>query len=370
MNKGILLSVFVALFACLFIVSCSKDDDPAPDTDVNFDRQALLSSVADLITTAYATHNANINDLDATVSTFANQPNVTTLNALKTTWRQTLLDWQAVAPYEFGEAVNQSFEITHNTYPVDASLILDNIVNGGYNLDAASNNDAIGLQAMDYLLHANDETTTLQLFTADSNAQRRVQYLVDLVAQLKERSDVLTSVWQAGSSEVSDFISNDGTSVGSSLGSFLNATIKSFEGSTRSNKLGLPAGALTFSMTPLPGHVEAFYENTHSIEYLKASVNAFKNIYLGGSGIGLDDYLVALNAQHNGIPLNQAIQDQFARIDADLAQLQAPLSDLVVNDQQTALDVYAELQELVVLFKVDMMSALGVLVTYQDNDGD
>jgi len=31
---------------------------------------------------------------------------------------------------------------------------------------------------------------------------------------------------------------------------------------------------------------------------------------------------------------------------------------------------YVELQKQVVLFKTDMPSSLGVLITYQDNDGD
>ena len=40
-------------------------------------------------------------------------------------------------------------------------------------------------------------------------------------------------------------------------------------------------------------------------------------------------------------------------------------------NNKTALSVtYAELQRLVPYIKVDMTSALGVLITYQDNDGD
>jgi hypothetical protein len=50
--------------------------------------------------------------------------------------------------------------------------------------------------------------------------------------------------------------------------------------------------------------------------------------------------------------------------------MQDPLASFVVDQQQASLDVYAELQALVVLWKVDMMSSLGVLITYQDNDGD
>jgi hypothetical protein len=50
--------------------------------------------------------------------------------------------------------------------------------------------------------------------------------------------------------------------------------------------------------------------------------------------------------------------------------LEDPLAEFVVNQQATSFDVYSELQALVVLWKVDMMSSLGVLITYFDNDGD
>ena len=46
------------------------------------------------------------------------------------------------------------------------------------------------------------------------------------------------------------------------------------------------------------------------------------------------------------------------------------LSDEIMTNK-TALSVsYGELQRLVPYIKVDMTSALGVLITYQDNDGD
>ena len=50
--------------------------------------------------------------------------------------------------------------------------------------------------------------------------------------------------------------------------------------------------------------------------------------------------------------------------------MEDPLAQFVVERQADAFAVYTELQALVVLWKVDMMSALGVLITYQDNDGD
>ena len=53
-----------------------------------------------------------------------------------------------------------------------------------------------------------------------------------------------------------------------------------------------------------------------------------------------------------------------------LLSLEDPLAEFVVAQQPMSFEVYAELQALVVLWKVDMMSSLGVLITYQDNDGD
>ena len=40
----------------------------------------------------------------------------------------------------------------------------------------------------------------------------------------------------------------------------------------------------------------------------------------------------------------------------------------IINHRIT--QTYQELQQLVPYMKVDMTSALGVLITYQDNDGD
>ena len=46
------------------------------------------------------------------------------------------------------------------------------------------------------------------------------------------------------------------------------------------------------------------------------------------------------------------------------------MSENIINNQTQVEAAYAELQKLIVLFKVDMPSRLGVLITYQDNDGD
>ena len=102
---------------------------------------------------------------------------------------------------------------------------------------------------------------------------------------------------------------------------------------------------------------------------------AYRDLYngvpvQGDANLGLDDYLISLGDTEFGQQLDADIQAQLMATEAALNRLENPLSEFVVDQQQEAFEVYAELQALVVLWKVDMMSALGILVTYQDNDGD
>jgi hypothetical protein len=53
-----------------------------------------------------------------------------------------------------------------------------------------------------------------------------------------------------------------------------------------------------------------------------------------------------------------------------VANLNDPLSDKVVTETEACRKVFETLQNLVVLFKTDMTSAMGVSITYADNDGD
>ena len=87
-------------------------------------------------------------------------------------------------------------------------------------------------------------------------------------------------------------------------------------------------------------------------------------------GIGLDDYLKSLGDVTYGEGLHDDIAAQLASTATAIASLEDPLASFVVEQQAASFEVYAELQALVVLWKVDMMSSLGILITYQDNDGD
>lgn len=364
---------YFSLILTMFFFSCEDKENENNVAD-DFDRKALLTDLAEIIEQSYNDYSVQLYILEDATSAFTTDPNESNLQILREAWSQALLKWQYVAPFDFGLAEDVALVASTNVYPVSESMINSNIESGEYNLQSAVNLAAIGLQAIDYMIHgvADTESEIIALYTTDELATNRLEYLNNLVSALINLTNEVEVNWTEGSSQREDFINNDGTSQGSSLGLFLNAFNKSFEKTTRTNKLGIPTGALTFSQNPNPGSVEAFYENDNSIAYLKASVDAFEKIYLGTdeNSIGLQEYLVHLDAMHGDITLDEAIIDNIEQLKSGIDNMQNPLSVYLVDQQADALEVYGFMQNLVVLWKVDMMSTLGILITYQDNDGD
>ena len=216
----------------------------------------------------------------------------------------------------------------------------------------------------------------LDLYLTDEDAADRIDYLSVLTAALVDQASSVEYSWSSdGDDYESEFISSTGTAVGSSLGLFLNAFNMSYESHTRTEKVGIPVGALTFSQTPLPDRVEAYFGQVNSHEYLMACILAFEKLFLG-EGIdgenysGLDDYLSSLDAKYNGDQLAVEIGDRINAVKLGIESITPPFSEYVDENQAEAFALYADMQQLNVLWKVDMMSALGILITYQDNDGD
>ncbi|MFT4661834.1 MAG: putative lipoprotein [Patiriisocius sp.] len=367
---------FFIVILSLVIISagCKKKTTNPEDVRDDFNRSELLSDLAMLIEESQVEYNSQLSSLKDATTSFTNDPSMTRLENVRAHWSTALLKWQAVAPYEFGEASNMAFEASTNIYPVDVNIIQANIDSGDYNLSSAANLKGIGLQAMDYMIHglAESDDEILNLYSTDSKAEARKEYLNNIASKLYDMSDQVLNSWLPNAQSRVAFVDNDGTDQGSSIGLFLNSFNKSYEKSTRTNKIGIPSGALTFSMNPNPHTVEAYYENNNSLSYLSASIDAFENIYLG-SDMGtssLQDYLFFLDARYGDTTLDAAILNSIEDVRNQISLMDNPLSDSVVNDQQVALDAFASMQNLVVLWKVDMMSAMGILVTYQDNDGD
>ena len=339
-----------------------------------FDKEVLLSNITNnYIIPSYNQYNLNLKSLDSSIKEFTLQPTVLGLSKVRNSWHNALLSWQDVSFIDFGPSTLRILKTQTNTFPADTVKIDENISNGNWNFNSINSIDIKGFQALDYLLNKRNLTES-QRVTYYTNSQNAKDYLNAISDELVTNTAFVVSKW---STYKNDFISDFATNAsGSSVSEMINSMCLDYEFFVRRGKLGLPLGIFDlFSNDPLPGLVECYHYG-QSLEFTKRSIGSLQK-YINGihyssneNGIGLDDYMNFVNATSNNENLSSVINSKIDLILTKLNNLNDPLSsELISNNSQVHL-AYDAMQDLVPLVKVDMTSALGVLITYADNDGD
>lgn len=360
--------LFSVLFISALLVACSNSTSSEDQT--NFDRSEMLSNYGNnIIIPAFEDMQAATNELETVAEDFENERTLERLETLQSALKEARLAWQDVSPFQFGPAESILLRASLNTYPTDSDKINDNISSGDYSLDTIENRDAAGLPALGYLLHGVGDTNeeVLTMYTADSEAENRMTYLLDNISFIKEQVDTATYEWQASDGDyISTFLSDEnvGTDVGSSLGMLINSYVMHYERFLRDGKIGIPAGVRSADVTR-PTSTEAYYGG-YSLELAIANLEQVERIFTGADGPGLDDNLEALDAGD----LSDEIQSQIDEAQTALEQLEDPLSQQIEENNEPVLTSFKELQQIITLLKADMTSILGITITYQDNDGD
>ncbi len=363
-----LLSITVVLFSFAF---CNKKKIGGPKEEPanTFDKQALLINMADnVILPSYISFKSTLDSLITSYNAFRASGLASDFQIVKLKFNSVYLKYQRVDLFEFGPAENMIVRSNFNIFPTDSVQIKNNITAANYDLAAVNNFDAKGLPALDFLLYGNNQTET-EVINSFTSSVNRKQYVSDLLSDLSSKINSVINSWN---SYRGTFINSLGTDVGSSLGFLVNQI--NFEMDYLKNaKIGTPLGKKTLGVVA-PDKCEAFYGG-QSVKYALESLELIENAYLGRSyagvnGLGFDDYLDHLKVQHNEVTLNGAIIAQFALAKTKLLALANPLSAQVVVNTAAVDAAYVELVKLLVLLKTDMPSSLGVIITYQDGDGD
>ena len=370
-SKNIFLKTAAGIL-CMALVffSCSKSSDKptnpgppsgTPDASLtNLETNIILPAYQQLTTTTAA--------LDAAVTAFNSNPSSGTLTDVQTAYKAAYTSWAATSEFEFGPATDL-FLTTHfiNSFPTDTVTIRNNVNGAAYAIDGLGNYAAQGFPALDYLLFANVSVTTLARFTTDANAAGAKQYLAALSASLKTKAAAVSNDWSAsGGNYLKTFINATGVDAGSSLSLMVNALVQDFDVNLQNYKIGIPIGLYGPSVLPIsPTKVEGYYGG-FSDQLLIKQVQTIQNIYLGG----LDDKVAATTTVNNGQPLNDVIKAEMTVLLAKIKALPDPLSTGIINNSPAISEAYTEIRKTTVLLKVDLPSALGIKISFQDNDGD
>jgi predicted lipoprotein len=370
MKKTVLFALLL-LFTAVGIFSCQKntsDDSPAPDTSV--DRKALLTQWADsLVKPGYQRFNDKLAVLKVKTTAFTATPTTATLMDARQAWQAAYVDWQKVELFEFGPAESVSLRNHFNIYPADAAGINRNITTGTYDFEVATAIPQQGFPALDYLLNgvATGDAAIVQQYVSSANHRR---YLTDVVAKMDQTFGTVYAQWNGAYRDT--FINNAGTDASSSLSRVINAYSLYFERYLRAGKVGIPAGTMTG--VARPEKIEAYYlKGTLPLQLATTAHATVQQFFNGRAGRpSLKSYLDALGAKDSrtGQSLTSIINSQFGVSFQQLNSLGPDLYTTITARNADAVASYNEMQKAVRLIKVDMTSALGITVTYVDNDGD
>ncbi len=362
------------LTTCLVFQSCN-DDDGGDSGGQDFDRKAMLENMGiNIIIPNYQKLQASINQLQSSAEAFVQSPDIANLSILRNAFSTGYLQWQAVNMFEFAEAETVLLRGSLNSFPTNTITINSNLETGDYNLDAISNISAVGFPAIDFLIYGANKTDSdiLADFTSNENFENRKQYLTDVIALMKTKTDQVVTSWLGSEGNyIQEFINADGSDIGSSLGLVVNALNLHVEKFLRDNKIGIPLGTRSLGI-PVPANVEARYSQ-NSIALAVANLNAIKSLYQGDTdtnGIGIYENLQDLGTLVDGEQLADKILNQFNEAIQKVEAIPEPFETTVTTNPSSTTEAHSAIQQLVVLLKTDMPSALGVLITYQDNDGD
>tara|TARA_B100000508_G_scaffold85763_1_gene66719 strand:+ start:26301 stop:27368 length:1068 start_codon:yes stop_codon:yes gene_type:complete len=349
--------IWITALLGVALSSCKKDDDDTED----FDKAALLSNLSgNIIVPSLNQFESDLNVLSTAVADLSQNSSAQDLETARDAWKNAYLTWQTVKIFDFGPIRDNAFKSATGTYPVDTTDINGNIASGSYTLGTAANADAIGLPSLDYLFYRAGALDSIQ---SNPNCSA---YITDVVNKMVNETNVVVNGW---STYQATFNTSTGTSSTSGFSLFINEFNRDYE-LAKNAKVGIPLGKQSLDIQ-MPEFIEARYSGI-SFDLLRESMVALQKVYNGNSfstgaaGVGCDDYLLHLERSS----LNNTIDGNFSQIISTVDGFSTTFENAMQEDVQACNDLYLQLQQQVVNIKTDMTSAFGVLITYQDNDGD
>ena len=343
--KKLFFGIIITLAA-----ACVPDDEPTVAIESEtIEWSPMLTHWADnLILPAYRSYGQTLQTLRETTETFNQDPNESSLSALRTAWREAYRAWQWVSMHEIGPAEAASLRNFTNIYPTNAAAIEQNVADRNYTLNLPSKYDEQGFPALDYLLYglAKTDEELLARYTDPEGGESYRTYLQEVVNRMDGLTTQVIAEWETTYRD--SFAGNTAASATGSFNTLVNDYLFYYEKALRAGKVGIPAGV--FSGAPLP----------HTVE----------GRYAGDVSMGLAAYLDQVDASREAEPLSAQINAQFDEAREAAQQLKPNLGQRVADDNQVMLAAYDALQRNVVLMKVDMFQALNVKVDFVDADGD
>lgn len=351
------------LLASAFAPGCA--DAGAPDTR----RELLESWGTGLIVPLYAEFEARSTELEASLTALCAAPSEASLGAAREGWSAARAPFKRAEVFAFGPYSRPEFRIGPriDSWPARPSFV-EELLAGEEPVDPARIAELgvfhKGLPVIEYLVFSEEALTEL-------GDARRCEYLRSVGAELVSRARELHLAWAPEGGDFVGQLSGAGRtstafrSLRDAFSEVVNRMGFTLE-NVRRDKLGGPLGDGAGG-TPQPELAESRFSG-RSIDDILDNLSGVEAVYFGDPARdvrGLSSY-----AAERGQDFDQRFADGLAASRAALAAADLPLTAAVATDPERVREASARLGELQTLLQVDMIGALGLSLSFNDNDGD
>ncbi|MEM1349412.1 MAG: imelysin family protein [Myxococcota bacterium] len=351
--------------AALLAASCGAEVD-------TFDRNAMLKDVGeDLIVPSYTALVDEAKVLESAAADFCSAPSVPALTTVLEAWAATKEAQERTEGWRFGPYRTGSIGARIDrwpTKPVDIERILDGDTALTPEFIASTGANKKGLPAIEYFITSDaGPEVVVSTFTGGAAGARRCSYLSSAATDVRVGSEAVLAAWTGGYLAEFSRAGEDSTQFASgqeAVDLLVNGMIGELEVIVKT-QLGKPLGDASGG-TPDRELLES-WRTGRSADDVLANVESVRAAYIGaGDGsVGLSAFVTDRDPDLDA-RARRALDDAVAATKA----MPAPLRDSVVQAPQGVRAASDAIDAAVRVLKVDVAARLGVLLTFNDADGD
>jgi uncharacterized protein len=334
-------------------------------------RELLERWSTELIVPLYAEFDLRSRSVAAALDALCAAPSEETLEAARSAWMEAREPLKRAEVFAFGPYSRPEFRIGPkiDSWPARPETV-EEWLSGTDPVDPATLATLgiwhKGLPVIEYFLYAPDTSAQSRL-----EDPRRCEYLRSTGAELESRARELHLAWAPEGGDFAHQLSGAGRtstawrSLRDAFGEVVNRMGFTIE-NMRRDKLGRPLGDMTGGV-PLPEETESRFSG-RAIRDILDNIAGIEVLFFGDSGRNLP------GVSSYAIERGRNFDEQFrAALDAARAALEAvdvPLGEAVSSEADRVREASARLSELQSLIQTELISALGLSLNFNDNDGD
>ncbi|MEZ5008323.1 MAG: imelysin family protein [Chitinophagales bacterium] len=359
--------LFIALLSGTIFWSCN-DDLPK---DTRFDKQVMVDGYADLITHSFNELGQAIDDLNTQIAAFNNQSSITEFETIQDQFLEVVLTFQAARLFDIGPIKANLYMSNMAQWPSKNAIILSSIsgtevITQSFVSNLGANQK--GLYGIEFLLFQDqlNNQDIFELFTSDSNAEKRLAYLKYTAQEIKTIFTDMNALWlDTYKNEFSEALENG---VSGAENRIYNQSVTVIDEVINYIRLANDAFDID-AIAPNEDNL-ILWNSQYTATAINHLIAAISTVYLNNTQPGLFDHLNFVNAKwEDGNLLADEIQDKLENAQSMLSNINNMESAILTNDANIE-SLEQELKDILVLYRADMASWLSLLLLVGDNDGD